>query len=177
MVESKENKKLKYILSNLKSTDTKKVIDAISQLRKYGTPATIQPILELHNSTKNDEISSAITSFLYDVKDEKVVDVLINTIEDNLYPNQSSFLLSIFWQSSLDASEHITAIVKCAIQGDYLTCLEALTVIENFEGEFDEAVIQDILFDLQEAFEQEESDKAQLLNSIHQVVQGLPRQY
>ena len=58
-----------------------------------------------------------------------------------------------------------------------MVCLEALTVVENFDSSFNHEEIVNLEADLEEAIEAEkEKDKMNLLISLRKVVSELPRE-
>jgi hypothetical protein len=173
MTTIKKDTRLSNILSDLSSSDEKKVFTAIKQLRKHGKKEAIKPIIELLSSTSNEEVKSEITTLLFDLKDQSVVEELINLIDSNNYQSEMATLISIFWQSSLDSSENITSIVKQAIKGDYLVAIEVLSVLDNYDTTFQENEIQDLKFDLDEAIEEDESEKRNLLITIRMALDSL----
>jgi len=173
MSKQKKNNKLNNIIKDLTSSEDKKVFTALKQLRKHGKKEAIGPLVDLLSTTKNEEIKSQIINLLFDLKDQSVVEEIINAIENEKYKSERATLISIFWQSSLDSSEYISIIVKQAIIGDYLIGIEVLSVIDNYDSTFQEAEIEDLKFDLDEAIETEETEKINLLTSIRLAIDGL----
>jgi len=173
MADSKKNNRLNNIINNLSSTEEKKVFTALKQLRKHGKKEAILPLIDLLSNTNNEEIKVEITNLLFDLKDQDVVQDLIKAIESNKYIHEKATLISIFWQSSLDSSEHITSIVKQAIKGNYMTGVEVLSVIDNYDTTFQEMEIEDLKFDLDDAIEQEQTEKRNLLISIRMAIDSL----
>ncbi len=173
MAESKLGSRVKNIINDLSSSDEKKVFTALKQVRKHGKREAITPLIDLLCSTKNEEVKNEIASILFDLKDQSVVEDLIIALEENKYQDEKATLVSIFWQSSLDSSEHITAIVKQAISENYLVGIEVLSVIDNYETTFQETEIEDLKFDLDEAIEAEETEKRDLLISIRIAIDAL----
>lgn len=173
MATIKKDTRLNNIISDLTSSEEKKIFTALKQLRKHGKKEAIKPLIELLSSTENDEIKSEITALLFDLKDQSVVEEIIDAIESNNYPSEMATLISIFWQSSLDSSENITTIVKQAIKGDYMVGIEVLSVLDNYETTFQETEIEDLKFDLDEAIEEEYSEKKNLLISIRMALDTL----
>lgn len=173
MTAIKKNTRLTNIITDLSSSDDKKVFTALKQLRKHGKREAITPLIDLLSSTTNDDIKTDITSLLFDLKDQSVVEELIAVIESNNYEAEMATLVSIFWQSSLDSSEHITTIVRQAIKSDYIVGIEVLSVLDNYETTFQETEIEDLKFDLDEAIEEEDSEKKNLLISIRMAVDAL----
>ena len=169
----KKDKRFNNIIKNLSSKKEEEVLTAIKQLRKHGKPEAIPHLIHLHQTTKNEEVVNHITAFLFDLKDQTAAQPIINAIEQESNNQQKAFLISIFWQSALDASEHLSFLVKQAIIGDYMVAVEALTVIDNFESTFQEDEIMDIEYDLDEAIENESDEKKELLISFKSAIKSL----
>ncbi len=170
---TKKDTRFNNIINDLKSDNNKKVTTAIKQLRKHGKKEAIYPLIEKLCATNNDEIKHEITNLLFDLKDQNVVETIITTIKDEKFATEKATLISIFWQSSLDGSEHISTFVNEAIKGDYLTGIEVLSVIDNFDATFQETEIEDLKYGLEEAIEKETSEKSNLLNSIKSAIESL----
>lgn len=174
MPEIKRNdNKLNNIIKDLLSGDNQKILVAIKQLRISGKPEAIHPILDVYIENNDAEIKQEISSLLFDLKLEKAIDELIKAISSKKYSEIKPFIISIFWQSGLDVSNHIDFLIKQAIKNDYLVCLEVLTVIENFDATFNEEEINDLILDLEEAIEEDETEKQNLLLSLKAVLQQL----
>jgi len=155
----KNNNRFNNIIKDLKSDDTEKVLTAVKQLRLHGQKEAIAEILEVFTETTNEDVKKSITNLLFDLKDEKAVLPLLKAINDKKYLGIKPFLISIFWQSSLDASEHLGSLVRIASKGDYNSCLEVLTVIETFDTSFDEEQIMDAVYDIEEKLDDYEIDE------------------
>ncbi len=105
---------------------------------------------------------------------KKILFLSLNkAIENEKFIPEKATLLSIFWQSSLDSSEYISNIVKQATSGDYLTGIEVLSIIDNYDNTFQETEIEDIKFDLDEAIQAEETEKRNILISIRMAIDSL----
>ncbi|MDB4062416.1 HEAT repeat domain-containing protein, partial [Vicingaceae bacterium] len=142
---------------------------------KEGNAISFKALLELLKDTDEPTVEAAIIEFLYDLKDEESIPVLIHAIQDKEYSFYQSFLVATFWQSAIDGSTHLDLFVKTAINGDYMTSLEALTVVENFDSAFSQDELLDAESELLEAIEEvEDGDKKVLLVSMADVVRNLP---
>ena len=173
MAELKNNKRITNIINDLSSSDEKKVFTALKQVRKHGKREAIIPLVELLCSTENTSIKNDITAILFDLKDQSVVEELIQAIESDKYTSEKAILISIFWQSSLDSSQYISTFIKEAIKGDYYVGIEVLSVIDNYDQTFQETEIEDLKFDLDEAIEIDTTEKTTLLISIRAVIDAL----
>jgi len=170
-----DSKIISSILNDLNASDPKIVLDAIKKSRKDGNAKTFQAILNTLKDTDEPTVEAAIIEFLYDLKDEESIPVLVDAIENEEMSYYHSFLVSAFWQSAIDGSDHLDLFVRAAIKGEYMTSLEALTVIENFDSAFSQSELLDYEADLNEAAENEENqDKKALLISLGDVIRNLP---
>jgi hypothetical protein len=173
MAEPKKNNRFDNIIKDLSGENDKKVFTALKQLRKHGKKEAVIPLIDLLSTTTNDDIKTDVTSLLFDLKDQTVVEELIKAIQSDDYIAEKPILISIFWQSSLDSSEHITTIVGEAIKGDYMVGIEVLSVLDNYDTTFQETEIEDLKFDLEEAIEMDDSEKKNLLISIRSAIDSL----
>ena len=171
MAVKRNDNKFNNIIKDLQGNDTQKVLTAIKQLRKSGKPEAIEPLLDVYLVNKDSEVQQAITELLFDLKAENTTQAIINAIENDKYFSIKAFLISIFWQSGLDASNHLSYLVQEAVNGDFNVCLEALTVIENFDATFGEDEVNDLIFDVEETIDMEENEEKQkLLISLRMVL-------
>lgn len=173
MTTAKKNTRLNNIINDLCSSEEKKVLTALKQLRKHGKKEAIKPIVKLLSSTENSTVQSTIENLLFDLKDQTVVEEIIELIANNDYPSKTATLVSIFWQSSLDSSSHLSTFVRQAIVGDYTIGIEVLSVIDSYESTFQETEVEDLKLDLDEAISQETSEKQKLLMAIRQSLDEL----
>lgn len=175
----KNNNRFNNIIKDLKSDDTEKVLTAIKQLRLHGQKEAIAEVLAVLIETTNEEVKKSITNLLFDLKSEDSVLPIIKAINDKKYVSIKPFLISIFWQSSLDASEHLGSLVRIASKGDYNSCLEVLTVIETFDTSFDEDQIMDAVYDIEEKLDDYEIDEEyrKLLYLLKETVSSLKVEY
>ena len=170
---TKADNRFKNIIKDLNSVIEKDILTAIKQLRKHGKAEAIPHLINLYKKTENKEIKDHLTSFLYDLKDQSAVEEIIKAIEIESDSNNKVFLLSILWQSALDSSEHLNFLVNQAINGNYLICIEVLTIIDNFDGTFQEDEITDAEFDLNDAIEIADESKKEILITIKSALKSL----
>ncbi|MBL4707804.1 MAG: HEAT repeat domain-containing protein [Flavobacteriales bacterium] len=163
------------IIKDFKADEIKVVLEAIKKNRKEGNSSTFKALLDLLKDTDEPLIEANIIEFLYDLKDEESIPVLVQAIQDEEYAFYHNFLVAAFWQSAIDGADYLEVFLKAAIKGEYMTTLEALTVIENFDSAFAQEDLMNYESELNEAIEGEENeDKKALLISINDVVRNLP---
>lgn len=171
------NKEIKEINAALSSPKKEKVLEGIKLSRAHANQDSFRLMLETLKKTDEPEVEAAIIQFLYDLKDVSSIDPLIEALNDEEMRYYHSFLIATFWQSALDGSDHLDLFVKRAIDGEYMTALEALTVVENFDSSFSADLIMECSADLNLAIEEEnEEEKKNILISLKEVVDQLPQE-
>ncbi len=169
------NNSIKTIIKDLEASDVRTVLDAIKRNRKDGNGTSFEAMLQLLLKTDEPDVEAAIVQFLFDLKDEESIGPLISAIQNKDFEYYHSFLVATFWQSALDGSSYLEVFVKAAIKGDYMVCLEALTVIENFDSSYNEQDLLEYEDEIKEAEEKEsQKEKKDLLRSLADVVRNLP---
>ncbi len=125
----------KELLQNLKSDDENKVFIAIKDLRARGNSSYMPELLNLLSNTTHEEIYREITRLLCDIKDTQVIPYLIDGITDDKYVGIRNTLVSACWQSGMNFSNDLDVFVDIFLKEDYLTALEAFSVIEQSIGQ------------------------------------------
>lgn len=168
--DSKEMKRVENrMISGLSSEDEKTVLNTIKYARQNANANHLHMLISLLKDTKNDTVSNEIISLLNDLKDQEAMGPMMDAILDDQNESVRIFLLQAVWNSRLDALDYLEPLVNLAVKSDYVTCLECLTIIENFEtAPSDEniiavnTIIKDALMD--------NSDNKELLMSMMEVL-------
>jgi hypothetical protein len=169
------SKAVQSIIQDFQSPEPEMVLKAIKTNRKEGNQDSFKALLSLLKDTDEPLVEASIIEFLYDLKDEESVPVLIEAIQDDEFAFYHNFLVAGFWQSAIDGSDYLEEFVTVAINGEYMTSLEALTVVENFDRAYNQNLLLDLEADLNEALEKEENDdKKALLVGLSDVIRNLP---
>jgi hypothetical protein len=130
MIKSVE--KLSKLATVLGKEDKNVIIEAIGSLREeQAFEGAIGLITSFYNSTEDFFVRKVIEGFMNDVKDQSCVSEVINELRKNWNADTKSMLVSSCWQSGLDYSGYSADFAKIFIEGDYVTALECLTVIEE----------------------------------------------
>lgn len=149
----------------------------LKELRESAHPEVIPALIERWQRAQNDDIRQEIFSFLVDIKNQDSLQQIFNAIIDEKYREQRIELLSILWQSSLDASHYIDELVELAIRGDYLTIIEVSTIVENLDNSFNEDHVLDMNYNIQEVlYEESNQDRRVILQNLAKIISKLPLQ-
>lgn len=130
----KISEKQKIIISNLISRNDDEVISLLQEFRDNGELFIVQPLLDMLFSNRSEKLKTSILEFLEDVKNQKIVPLIAQSIRDHRNNWDISKLISVCWQSSLDFSNEIDLFVDILCNENYQASFEAFTVIENSLG-------------------------------------------
>lgn len=141
----------KQLTDELNSKDILVVKEALLKLRSVGSAEMIPLILRKWFSSE-DEIHNDITDILHTLKDKKAIPFLVAALSSDEFDSQRDKIISVFWNAGLDPKEYLSLFVKIACEGNYMECLECLTVIENLDPPLPEEQIMESLLILKTYF-------------------------
>ena len=172
---TKTESKVKAQIELLQKGSDEAVINEIKSLRKQGSTALIPVLLERWNNSTNETLNSKIFELMIDLRPQDALENIIQAIKNPEFSERKNVLISILWQSSLDASEYIVDLLTIALEGDYMTVLEVSTVIESFDTVFNEQDVMEAIYQIDERMETEDDEEFRnMLYSLKQVISKLP---
>jgi len=123
------NKDLQLLLQ---SENTDQISKGLELAKSKGTRDEIILICKLLEQTNLTSFRNQIIELLSAIKDKKANTELIEAV--TLYKDNNSVVQAILqacWQSQLDFSQNLALFTDIFINSNYLTALEAFTLIEN----------------------------------------------
>ena len=169
----KRDKEIENLVIELHSSEEVIVLDAIEKTRELGDAKMIPALVGLLVDKENPEnVTSAVRKLLNQLKTPDVLPYLFDTLEDPKTEGFRNQIVASIWESGLNPHEYLDQLISLAIDEDYLTCLEVLTVVENFVDLPSEDSLQENLQRINSAlpFAQEQKE---LLESLSEVIQNL----
>ncbi len=142
---TKTSKKTEEIKNNLFSSDEKKVLQALEKVKKKGDYTFIEPLLMLAIDNESSEIKRQANEILSSLKISEAENELFRLMKDEKFEEYRPILLSFLWNSGFFPTDRLLTLTNFLLTGDFLTALEALTVIENMESPFDEVQLTESL--------------------------------
>jgi predicted DNA-binding protein len=128
----KSGKKLEYLASVLNKNNNILISEAIEFLREEKPfEGAIGLLTSFYNKTDDHRIRKAIEGFMNDLKDQSASKEVIDEIRKLWEADTISMLVSSCWQSGLDYSDYSRDLAKIFLEGNYITAIECLTVIEE----------------------------------------------
>lgn len=164
-----KNKILNQIIKDFESTDEAVVLKALVKVRDKGKTTVLEPLFNLFESSDSEKIKAEVKSILGDLKDSYALEVIVEKLETGSEA-LNEVLLFALWNSSLNAVDFIPEVVEAAKAGNYMTALEALTVIENLDGPFSNEKLTEAQFIINEYFTDSIDEKQAIMQSILDVI-------
>ena len=109
---TKTDIKVKAQIELLQKGSDEAVIKEIKSLRKKGSTALIPVILERWNNSTNETLNANIFELMIDIRPQEALENIIQAISNPDFSERKNELISILWQSSLDASEYIGELIQ-----------------------------------------------------------------
>lgn len=127
----------------------------------------VSNLISLLTSTENREFKNDALKI---IKEKKGLDVLMSAISRT--KKNKHVLIAACWEADIDASEHLDFFLNIALKEDYLSTLEAITVIENMEGSFSTEQIKKAIAEVRMVNTSESSDKHPLLVDLISILEA-----
>lgn len=128
----KSEKKVKGLIEILNLDNNMVITEAIELLRlEKPFEEAIGLLTAYYDKTNDMSVRKSIAGFMNDLKDQSACIEVIKEIRKDWKPDTISMLISSCWQSGLNYSDFSIDLAKVFLQGDYVTAIECLTVIEE----------------------------------------------
>lgn len=144
--------KVSQLLGDLRSGDETKIASAIKAFHAHGDASVIAPLIEVWSNGLSEENEALLTELFQGLKDTTTIEPLMDAYRDERYSGLRRSLTAVFWNSKLDFSPFLADFVLFAVEGDFMDALEAITLIEQFEGSIPEHAIMESQLLLKEYF-------------------------
>jgi hypothetical protein len=168
---STQEKVINQIKADLSSSDSSVVLKALVKTKDKGNEQLIDPLIELYKSCEDLKIKQEIKKIFAEIKNKEIIDFFLPHLEGNSDEIKELLLFSI-WSSGIDMTNHITELIEAACSGNFMVILEALTVLENLEGPFnDEDLFQGSTLIQEQIYESNDEKTKELLQSMYNVIQ------
>ncbi len=164
--ENKSGESEKKQISILRSGNSRAIIDTVEEIREGGSLSILPEVFDVLLQNEDENVIAACSSLLNDLKSEAAAEMLISAIKNERYEPIRSLLLSACWQNGLDYHKDILLFADLLIKDDYLTAIEAFTVIESNIGALEDQDIVRLLALLKANMTSINPDKKPLLETL-----------
>lgn len=171
---SEKSKILNKEIELVSKLSDEQLLREIPRLRKEGLPELTPVLIERFEVTKDDGLKQSLFQFFSDTRNQEELQYFMNAIMNTDYKSSRNELISVLWQSALDASDYLKDLTEIALEGDPMTIIEISTVIDNFDTAFPEDDILDSIYRIDEVLlEEGDADRSKLLHSLKSVISEL----
>jgi hypothetical protein len=177
MEQDKHDKELKALekekkqISILNSGNSKAIISTLEEIRKKGQISILPDIFELMLVTE-EEVFAKCTSLLCDLKTPDAKSLLLSALQDEKYFPIRNFLVSACWQNGMDYHEEIQLFAEIVLKDNYITAIEAFTLIENSIGELEDSAIIKLIDTLKLGLNSMEEEKKLLVTELINLIKS-----
>jgi hypothetical protein len=159
------------IIRRIRSDKQVLVIPVLNHLRqsRYAS-GYIHELIHLLLETKNDEIRRELLLYLNDLKDPEVIPHLIDALCNDHFRPVWNIIISACWQSGMDYSKYLDTFILIFLKEDYLTSLEAFSVIEQSLPQLDIDMIRKYREQLTSGIQKVEKEKKPLVQELIKIM-------
>lgn len=146
----KRDKYYKDIEVRLQANETNEVLETLKDIRQTGHAYILPLIFNLVNTNPNQQIHEEVFQMLGQLKEKDCVKYLVDEIKSGKSKKNITRILATCWQSGLDYSQYLNVFAEQFVSGDYVTAIEAFTVIEEWIHNASEEHIEECIILLKE---------------------------
>lgn len=157
----------------LESLDPDKVIPAIYEIRYSGSIKMLPVLFQMIRKETPLIIRSEILNLLGEIKSQDAVPVIASSLENMDFGEHLPGFVAACWQSGLDFSKYLPVFAKLFIYSDYLTSLEAFTVLEESFPNASDQARTDCLRYLRQSEDLVIDDKLALFRELRKVIESI----
>jgi hypothetical protein len=167
----KDKKKNTELLNRLNSSNYFVIVEALREIKEYGTINIIPHLFDLINENTPDIIKKDILRLICDIKEQSAAPLMVEAITKRDFGNYTSEVVATFWQSRLDFSSYLPTFIRIFIKEDYQTALEAFTVVEGSVSKISDKMQQECINILKSSVNLISSDKKPLFRELIKVIE------
>ncbi len=142
--EKVRQKRIQEMIADLNSKNERKVINALKMVPHEGSAEMMEPLFRLLQEGPNQEIRILLEKTLYNLKDPNCLPAMIDILKNKEHKAMHRDVLNAMWQSGLEVHDELELLVTLAIEGDFMTAMEVVTIIEHSEIDDDKALTSSI---------------------------------
>ncbi len=138
METEKDNQRQANLFAALRSGNRTAILATLQEIRREGDLAVLPALFDLLLEHEDEQVLLETRALLNDLKDPGAAEILAGAVGNRDYADIRAALVAACWQNGLSYGKHLEQFVDAALEGDYMTAMEAFTVIEEAVGEVDE---------------------------------------
>ena len=127
----KYNSTEKEWIKSLGSTRPELITSTLYEIRNSGSVSMLPFLIELIHSKTDPGVRNGIIELLGEIRNKEAIPILVESLENHAFGEYLPAFVAACWQSGLDFSKHMRVFANLFIHADYITALEAFTVLEE----------------------------------------------
>jgi hypothetical protein len=159
-------------IRTLGSSNIEQVINTLNEIRNSGSINILPFLLKMIHKNTDDLVRNEILKLVSEIRSQEAVTQITESIEQNDFGDDLPAFIAACWMSGLDFSKHLSIFTNLFIRKDYLTALEAFTVIEESLSQTSDIDLIECLRFLREAECMMAEEKMPLYRELRKVVEG-----
>lgn len=160
------------IVRRLRSDKPGLVIPVLNHLRQsIHASAYLPEIINLLQETKNENTRRELSLFLSNFKDPGGIPDIIDALNNVRFKSIWNIIISACWQSGLNFSNNLDTFIKILLKEDYITSLEAFSVIEQSLPYLEEKKLGYFRKQLTEGLTEVDKEKAPLVREMIRIME------
>lgn len=161
------------IIRRLRSDKQNLVIPVLNHLRHSIHAAAYLPeVINLLYKTQIEETRRELSLFLIGFKDPGGIPYIIDALRDDQFKPIWNIIISACWQSGMDYSNNLDTFILIFLKEDYLTALEAFSVIEQSLPYLEEHKLGQYRKQLESGLNKVDKDKATLVREMIKIMEN-----
>jgi len=158
-------------IRSLESPDPGIALQAIYEIRNSGSVKMLPVLIGLIHKQTPAAIRAEILNLIAEIKSQDAVPLIASSLEKMDFGGDLPALVAACWQSGLDFSNHMPVFAKLFITGDYVTSLEAFTVLEEAFANAGDQARHECLKYLHQSEDLVSDDKLALFRELRKVIE------
>jgi hypothetical protein len=159
-------------ITSLGSSDSGTVLLTLHEIRNSGSVKLLPILFKLINKDTDPIVRNEILNLLGEIRSPEAVPLIAASFDKNDFGDYLPAFVAACWQSGLDFSKYLRVFAGLFIQADYITALEAFTVIEESMPNASEPEIYECISFLKDAECMVTDEKLPLFRELRKVVES-----
>jgi hypothetical protein len=158
--------------TTLEGSDPACIISTVHEIRNSGSVNILPVLFSLIHKNTDPLVRNEILTLLSEINSQEAVPLIAASLDKLDFGDYLPSFVAACWQSGLDFSKHLRVFAGLFIQADYMTSLEAFTVIEESIPNASDIDITDCIRFLRDAECMVTDDKMPLFRELRKVVES-----
>ena len=159
-------------ITTLGCSDPTLILPTLHEIRNSGSVKVLPVLFKMVHKNTDPQIRNEILKLLSEIKSQEAAPQIADSLDKIDFGDYLPAFVAACWQSGLDFSKYLHVFAGLFIQADYMSALEAFTVIEESITNASETEIYDCIQFLRDAECMVTDEKLPLYRELRKVVES-----